>query len=85
MKHQFKRILALLLAVVMILGVMPSVFAANVVPFKDVQDNAWYAPYVKAVYEAGLMQGVKANRFDPEGTSTRAQVVTFLYKVYGTK
>ena len=83
MKNQFKRVLALLLAVVMILGVMPSVFAANVGPFKDVQDNAWYAPYVKAVYENGLMQGVSANKFNPEGTSTRAQVATVLYRMEG--
>ena len=84
MKNQFKRILALLLAVVMILGILPSVFAANNVgPFKDVQDNAWYAPYVKAVYEHGLMQGVSANKFNPEGTSTRAQVATVLYRIAG--
>ena len=83
MKNQFKRVLALLLAVVMILGVMPSVFAANVGPFKDVQDNAWYAPYVKAVYENGLMQGVSTTKFNPEGTSTRAQVATVLYRIAG--
>lgn len=84
MKNQFKRVLALLLAVVMILGILPSVFAANNVgPFKDVQDNAWYAPYVKAVYEHGLMQGVSANKFNPEGTSTRAQVATVLYRIAG--
>ena len=83
MKHQFKRIAALLLAMVMILGVMPTAFAAQVGPFKDVQDNAWYAEYVKAVYENGLMTGVKENRFNPEGTSTRAQVVTVLYRIEG--
>ncbi|MBP3413562.1 MAG: S-layer homology domain-containing protein, partial [Oscillospiraceae bacterium] len=83
MKHQFKRVMAMLLVIAMVLSVMPSVFAANVEPFKDVQDNAWYAEYVKNVYEAGLMTGVKNDQFNPDGTSTRAQVVTVLYRVKG--
>ncbi|MBR6825021.1 MAG: 5'-nucleotidase C-terminal domain-containing protein, partial [Oscillospiraceae bacterium] len=41
------------------------------------------AEYVKNVFEAGLMNGVKDDQFNPEGTSTRAQIVTVLYRVAG--
>ncbi|MBQ2446667.1 MAG: S-layer homology domain-containing protein, partial [Oscillospiraceae bacterium] len=83
MKHTFKRVMALLLVVAMLLGVMPSVFGAQVGPFTDVQDDAWYAEFVKAVTEAGYMSGVRKDLFDPEGTCTRAMAATVLYRVEG--
>lgn len=38
--------------------------------FKDIASSAWYAGYVGAAYEAGIIQGRTANTFDPEGTIT---------------
>ncbi len=37
-------------------------------PFADVSRNAWYASYVAAAAENGLIAGRSADRFDPEGT-----------------
>ena len=83
MKHAFKKIMALLLAVVMILGILPAAFAANVGPFTDVKESDWFAPYVKFVYEHDpqLMNGVTPTTFGPEGTCTRAMAVTVLYRL----
>ena len=46
--------------------------------YTDVDNDADCAAAVQAVTEAGLMQGIAANTFDPNGTVTRAQVVTVL-------
>ena len=83
MKHAFKKIMALLLAVVMILGILPAAFAANVGPFTDVKESDWFAPYVKFVYEHDpqLMNGVTPTTFVPDGTCTRAMAVTVLYRL----
>lgn len=48
--------------------------------FTDVLDTSWYAPYVKAGVEDGLiMQDV---RFNPNSNATRAQFVTVLAREY---
>lgn len=46
--------------------------------FSDVPANAWYAPYVGAVENAGIMNGVGNNQFDPNGVVTRAQFATLM-------
>lgn len=46
MKHAFKKALAMLLVLAMVVGVIPSVFGANVLHFTDVDDSDWFAPYV---------------------------------------
>ena len=83
MKHAFKKTLAFLLALVMVIGVLPSVFAANVGPFTDVKDTDWFAPYVKYVYEHDprLMEGVDTTTFAPNGTCTRAMAAVVLYRL----
>lgn len=40
-----------------------------------------YVPYVAYVVEKGLMNGVGANNFDPQGTVTRAQISVMLKRV----
>lgn len=83
MKHAFKKTLAFLLALVMVIGVLPSVFAANVGPFTDVKDTDWFAPYVEFVSEHDpmLMNGVTTTTFDPNGTCTRAMAAVVLYRL----
>lgn len=56
---------------------------AGAVSFSDVADNAWYAPAVEDVEARGLMEGVEDSRFQPEGTLTRAMVVTALWRMAG--
>ena len=52
-------------------------------PFTDVPDSAWYSAGVEFVYMAGLMNGVSKDRFSPDGTTTRAEVATVLYRLAG--
>ena len=49
----------------------------------DVPEKAWYHSAVDYMMEKGFMGGVSATRFDPEGTTTRAQLVTVLYRIEG--
>ena len=56
---------------------------AIVAGFKDVSAAAWYAESVKKAVDAKLMSGVDDGRFDPDGTVTRAMVVTMLYRLAG--
>lgn len=78
-----KRIVSLLLALVIVLGMIPSISAASH-PFTDVSSNAWYAKYVQYVYENGLMSGTAATKFEPNSTMTRAMTVTVLYRLAGS-
>ena len=49
----------------------------------DVPETAWYHDAVDYMMAKGLMGGVSATTFDPEGTLTRAQLVTVLYRIEG--
>lgn len=52
--------------------------------FSDVSDTAWYADEVAYVTSRSLMNGIGEGRFDPNGTMTRAMVVTVLHRMSGT-
>ena len=53
-------------------------------PFTDVADTAWYADAVQYAYERGLMTGVSESEFAPDGTATRGQIVTILWRLAGS-
>jgi hypothetical protein len=55
-------------------------------PFTDVSPAAWYAPYVAAAYNAGLVSGVSSTTptFDPNGSITREQMALMLAKLLGS-
>ena len=50
------------------------------VSFSDVQPGAFYYEAVKWAVANGITQGVGGNRFAPNDTCTRGQVVTFLHR-----
>lgn len=52
--------------------------------FTDVSENAWYHDAVQFCYQTELMNGMSATAFQPNGTGTRAQVVTILYRLAGS-
>ncbi len=52
-------------------------------PFDDVADTDWFANPVIWAKENEVTGGISATEFGPNQVCTRAQVVTFLYKVYG--
>ena len=51
--------------------------------FTDVAADAWYAEYVAYVAAKGMMGGYADGRFGPNDLTTRAQVVTILYRAEG--
>lgn len=53
-------------------------------PFTDIAENAWYADAVRYVYQHGLMTGTGGSTFNPDGTTTRAQLVTILWRQAGS-
>jgi len=87
-----KRILSLLLAAVMVLGVCVSILSVsaeetedteNKLPFTDVKEKSWFKPYVERVYAEGIMEGKTETTFAPNEDMTRAQLVTILYRLAG--
>ena len=48
--------------------------------FDDVAVNAYYAGAVAWAVDNGLTNGTSATTFSPNGSVTRAQAVTFLYR-----
>lgn len=53
-------------------------------PFADVPADHWAHDAIRYVYEHGLMAGTGADVFDPEGTTTRGQIVTILWRLSGS-
>ena len=52
-------------------------------PFTDVSETDWFHDAVQYVYDNGLMDGVGDGQFAPNATTTRAQLVTILYRLAG--
>ena len=77
-----KRILSLLLIAALLLGLTPA-FAAGKTPFADVPAGAWYADAVAELNDLGYVNGVSKTEFDPDGSMTRAMVVTILSRMGG--
>ena len=50
--------------------------------FTDVLENAYYAPAVKWAADNGVTEGIGGGLFGPNNDCTRAQIVTFLYRLY---
>ena len=52
-------------------------------PFRDVQEKAWYYGSVYDCANLGLMRGKSDLDFDPEDNMTRAELTTVLYRLAG--
>ncbi|MBQ6809959.1 MAG: S-layer homology domain-containing protein, partial [Firmicutes bacterium] len=52
--------------------------------FYDVSVDDWFFGAVEYVYYNNLMNGVGDNLFDPQGVTSRAMVVTVLYRMEGS-
>ena len=49
-------------------------------PFTDIDQSAWYHDGVHYMIENGMMNGVGDGMFEPNGSVTRAMLVTILYR-----
>ena len=55
----------------------------NAMKFTDVTTDNWFYDEVKYVFEKGLMSGTADTTFDPQGSTTRAMLVTTLWRLEG--
>ena len=79
-----KRLLSLALALCLVCSLLPgTALAAGENPFTDVPASHWAHDDLTYVYENDLMNGTDGSLFSPESTTTRAQVVTVLYRLAG--
>lgn len=49
--------------------------------FSDVNNSAWYAPYISALVENEITSGTTPTTFSPERNVTRGEASTFLYRI----
>lgn len=54
-------------------------------PFTDLADTDWYYPYVRFVYDQGLLQGTTTTQFSPGSDMTRVMLATALYRMAGVQ
>lgn len=52
--------------------------------FSDVNDDDWFRTDVEYVKEKGLMQGTGTDMFSPSAQTTRAMIVTILWRLEGS-
>ena len=56
---------------------------ASANPFSDVPESAWYAEFVKAAAELGLIDGYEDGTFRPNAPITRAEACTIVNRTLG--
>lgn len=49
-------------------------------PFTDVSEEDWFAPYVKTAVSVGIINGTSETTFSPEDSITREQIAAILYR-----
>ncbi len=80
-----KKLFSLLLALTLSLNMCIPAFAADDgLPFTDVNEGDWYYAAVQWAVEHDITQGISATEFGVNNTVTRAQTVTFLWRMAGS-
>ncbi len=77
---KLKRTLTAIIAIVMILC---TALSASAHPFTDFQASHWAQRYINWAYNQGLMNGISSNAFEPETATSRAMLVTVLWRYEG--
>lgn len=80
-----KKFLSSVLAVVMLLAMTTTAFAAvSDTGFSDVAASDWFAGSAVYVRDNGLMTGTTPTTFNPNGTTSRGQIAAILYRASGS-
>lgn len=53
-------------------------------PYRDLSSSEWYHDGIHYCIEKSLMNGMSSTAFEPSGMTTRAQLVTILYRAAGS-
>ena len=77
-----KKIVSVLIILALIAAAVPAA-AAGGGSFRDVSPLDWSCEYVDYAVDHGYLKGVGEGYFDPKGTTTRAMVVTVLWRMEG--
>ncbi len=77
-----KKLTCTILAAVMLASCVTVVSAVKT-GFSDVAEDRWSAASIKYAVDNGYMKGVGGDKFDPEGSLTRAMVATVLWRREG--
>ena len=56
----------------------------TILPFSDVNPNAWFHRSVEWAFQNGIMSGISETEFAPDGEMTRAMLVTVLWRYAGS-
>lgn len=81
-----KKAINILLCLALILAFSAaSVSGAELHPFADLNYNSWYEDGIMYVYEKGIMRGTSKAEFSPNENTTRAMIVTILYRLEGSQ
>ena len=78
-----KRFLSLILSMVLCLGLFAPAMAAEKT-FSDVPKTHWAYQAVGAMVDKGLFSGTTETTFSPGEHCTRGQIVTFLWRAFGS-
>ena len=75
-----KKLSSFLMAVALAITMIPvaGVHGLTLKTFQDVDRDSWYAGYVYALSNKGIVSGMDADHFGPQTSLTRAQLVTML-------
>lgn len=93
MKQIRKKLLGCLLMLCIVASAAVPVLAAGetgdagtgfINPFADVRREDWFYDSVRYAFVNGLMNGTGGNAFSPGGTTSRAMLVTILYRLEGS-
>lgn len=79
-----KKTIAFILSSVLLCCIFGTVAVSAGSPFADVPADAWYAEAVKWAADEGITNGTDATHFSPDEPITRAQMVTMLWRLYGS-
>ena len=79
-EKMMKKLSSFLMAIALVITMIPisGVHGLTVKAFQDVDRESWYAGYVYALSNKGIVSGMDANHFGPQTSLTRAQLVTML-------
>lgn len=81
---KLKRLSALLMALVMMIGMLPNAaMAASSNKFKDVKTTYWANEYIQALANNGIITGYTNGNFAPESGISREEFAVVLFKTFG--
>lgn len=64
---------------------VPAINQENTLTFTDIDQTAWYFPYIEKAIQNNIVQGYEDNTFRPNATLNRAEALKIIVQVIDTK